>query len=95
MLEREWQSQVLDLAKMGGWSYYHTYDSRKSNPGWPDLTLWHPRRRLVIFRELKAETGKLRPGQKIVIDELTEAGADVGVWRPSDLPDVQRLLVGG
>jgi hypothetical protein len=56
-------------------------------PGWPDLTLVSPRRQLLLFAELKSETGKLRPEQEIVIEQLLRAGLTVYVWRPADLDD--------
>lgn len=37
--ERQLQATVIDLAKAYGWRYYHTYDSRRSPEGFPDLVL--------------------------------------------------------
>lgn len=39
----------------------------------------------VKFRELKSDTGRLSPEQKVWMVRLDAAGADVGVWRPADL----------
>lgn len=37
--EAQFQAQVLQLAKLCGWSAYHTFDSRRSHKGFPDLIL--------------------------------------------------------
>jgi hypothetical protein len=35
MTERTWQDQVVEAATLFGWAVYHTYDSRRSAPGFP------------------------------------------------------------
>lgn len=65
-----------------GIRWYHSYDSRRSIPGWPDLVLVGGR---VIFRELKSATGDLRPEQRDWRDLLHAAAADWAIWRPIDL----------
>ncbi|MGN8245254.1 VRR-NUC domain-containing protein [Cellulomonas soli] len=84
MTEAVLQSRVLEDARRLGWRGYHTHDSRRSQPGFPDLVLVHPDRG-VLFRELKTEKGRLRPEQRTWLDALTQAGQDAAVWRPSDL----------
>lgn len=81
MTESELQSHVRDLARQLGLRCYHTADSRRSDAGWPDLVIVGRR---LILRELKTETGRLRPEQEAWIADLEQAGADVAVWRPSD-----------
>lgn len=87
--ERAWQAMVLELATLYRWGHYHTFDSRRSQPGFPDLVLWRDR---VIFAELKAADGTLTPLQKRVLEGLRAAGAAVFVWRPADLERVKREL---
>lgn len=87
MAEAVLQDRVLDEAHLLGWRWYHTHDSRRSPAGFPDLVLWHPTRQLVKFRELKRQRENLRRDQARVLAELAASGADVGVWRPSDLLD--------
>ena len=60
--EKEFQGQVLDLAKLLGWLCYHTHNSRRSAPGFSDLVLARPP--VVRFVELKTDTGRLRPEQR-------------------------------
>lgn len=90
--EKDFMGQVIDLARMTGWRVYHTYDSRRSEAGFPDLVLVHPRRERVIFAELKSATGQLSVPQKAWLAALDEAGADVRVWRPDDLDLVTAIL---
>lgn len=89
MLEREWQTRVVELARMMGWAHYHTHDSRRSIKGFPDLVLVRDR---VVYAELKAQKGRLSPEQKDWVQKLSGAGAEVYIWRPSDWDDVLETL---
>ncbi len=92
MTERELQDAVVELARYSGWMVYHTYDSRRSEPGFPDLVL--AKRRRLLFIELKSERGKVRPEQDAWLKTLTEAGATAFVWRPQQWADgtIERIL---
>lgn len=84
--EDEFQSAVLELAQHLGYQVrYHNPDSRRSQAGFPDLVLASSTRRRVLFRELKTDTGTVRPKQRVCLEILTLAGANAGVWRPKDL----------
>ncbi len=37
--EGDFQAGVVRLAELRGWLVYHTHDSRRSQPEFPDLTL--------------------------------------------------------
>ena len=81
--EASWQSTVIDLAELTGWWVYHNPDSRRSQPGFPDLVLIRAPR--VMFLELKRETGRLSTVQREVIGHLEACpGVEVHVARPSD-----------
>ena len=82
--EEELQTNTIHAAEQFGWSAYHTYDSRRSRAGFPDLVLWHPRQKRFLLRELKTEQGVLSADQKTTIRTMLAAGADVAVWRPRD-----------
>ena len=89
--EKEWQSTVLDLATLGGWRSYHTFDSRRSAAGFPDLVLVRPP--VVRFIELKAGTGKLRPKQRAWLDDLKDCeSVEAHLWRPSDWDRIEEML---
>lgn len=83
MTEAELLANVRALARQLGWKSYHTHDSRRSEPGFPDLVLARPGR--VLVRELKSERGYLTKPQLAWIGLLCSAGVDVGTWRPRDL----------
>lgn len=85
MSEEVLQQRVLALAVVLGWLPYHTHDSRRSHPGFPDLVLVSLRGHGVLWRELKRQTGRVSPAQESWLAALADAGQDVGVWRPADL----------
>lgn len=69
MTERQFQQQVLNLATFYGWRAYHTHDSRRSQPGFPDLVLI--RGPELIFAELKTAKGRVRTEQAEWITDLS------------------------
>lgn len=108
--EAAFQQQVLNLAAFYGWRSYHTHDSRRSQPGFPDLVL--VRGPELIFAELKTQTGRVRSEQAewiTALDEVSrgvayerdprvafpQATVDVYVWRPSDFDDLHARLARG
>ena len=89
--EKHFQAQVLALARLSGWLTYHTHDSRRSTAGFPDLVLVRPP--VVLFAELKSESGTLRPEQEAWLRKLARCeGVGARVWRPSDWPGIERTL---
>ena len=93
MTEAQFQQAVVDLARATGWFVYHTHDSRRSAPGFPDLTMVRGNR--LIFAELKTEKGFLTHAQEDWLGRLEATchrGLGVYVWRPSDWPDIETLL---
>jgi hypothetical protein len=100
MTEAELQRQVLQLARLCGWRTAHFRPARTAHgwrtavagdgAGFPDLVLC--RGRQLLFVELKADKGKLRPEQETWIRALREAGAEAYVWRPRDWPEIDRRL---
>lgn len=89
LTEKQWQKQVVELARTLGWTVYHTFDSRRSQPGFPDLVLVRDR---VIYVELKREQGKLTDAQAGWLDRLNRAGAETYCWRPHDWEDAGMTL---
>ena len=94
LAETPFQQRITDAATLFGWRWYHTYDSRHSVSGWLDLTLLHRARRLLWFREVKAEDGEVSDAQQEWIDDLVALGHDAAVWRPSDWPRILQQLCG-
>ena len=90
LTEKQWQQQVIDLARLYGWRYYHTFDSRRSAAGFPDLVLFRPGR--FLMAELKTDKGSLTAAQKEMIDDLLEAGVIVYVFRPENFDQICEVL---
>ena len=84
MLEGELQRQVIELAQLLGWLCYHTHDSRRSAPGFPDLVLVHEQTGALVFAELKSNSGRVTPEQDRWLTALGRRHI-AEVWRPRDL----------
>ena len=59
--------------------------------GFPDLVLMKPGR--LIFAELKSAKGKTTSSQEKWLKMARDAGAEAYCWRPSDIDDIERILV--
>lgn len=87
--EDTFKDAVLRQALAFGWRRFHPLPAmsrrgkfatfQQGETGYPDLTL--ARKGVVLFRELKSNTGRLSPEQEAWGEELGEAW---GVWRPTD-----------
>ena len=92
---------IKETARWYGWLVYHTYDSRHSEAGFPDLVMVNYHLGLVIFAEIKANAGRVSPEQQVwvtaleVVSSLAGSRVLVFVWRPSDWPDIERVLARG
>jgi hypothetical protein len=92
--EKELQAAVLKLAGYTGWLSYHTYDSRRSTPGFPDLIMVRWGRGLAV--ELKSSKGRATPEQLNWLALLSSTGWESYLWRPSDWIDgtIEAILRG-
>ena len=93
--ETQFQKAVIEYARARGWFVYHTYDSRRSAPGFPDLVM--ARKGEVVFAELKSQRGRLRPEQREWLEALaTETAENVShsvyIWRPDSWPELEQVL---
>ena len=88
--EKRFQDAVVQLAQILHFRVYHTYDSRRSTPGYPDLTLVREGR--LIFAELKSEKGKMSKAQKEWEYDLRQTCAEYYEWRPSDWEAIVEVL---
>ena len=94
--EKEFQAQVVSLARTLGWMTYHTFNSQRSNPGFPDLVMVRGER--VVFAELKSEKGRVSEAQKEwlaalnVLADVPGSPVKVWMWRPSDWDDIVQTL---
>jgi hypothetical protein len=97
--ERDFQTAVIQYARLQGWLVAHFHDSRRQvgerlvgdadAKGFPDLVLVRDR---LLIRELKSDRGRLSVAQMHWLAALKRAGVDAGVWRPADWREIQREL---
>ena len=91
MSERELQDNVIALARTLGW---RTYDSRRSDPGFPDLVM--VRGDVLIVAELKRQRRyRVSAAQDAWLAALDRV-ARAYLWQPSDWLDgtIERVLRG-
>lgn len=92
--ERQWQDTILEAARRLNWTCYHTFDSRRSAPGFPDLCCVRAGGPL-LFIEVKTERGTLTPAQRCWLGMLeTVPGVLAMVARPSDWEHIESILRG-
>ena len=88
--EKQFQATVIEYAKACGWKVYHTYDSRRSEAGFPDLVLvrnWE-----LAFVELKRDGQKTTQTQREWLDALARTGSKTAVWWPSMWDEIEEWL---
>lgn len=78
---------------------YHTYDSRRSKQGFPDLVMVHPRRGQIIFAELKIKGNYPSTEQRLWLAALDSAAYNnanmlVVLWTDHDWPEIVAALGG-
>ncbi len=88
--EKEFQARVVKLAKERGWRVYHTYDSRRSEAGFPDLILLRGPRQIAA--ELKVGRNKLTPEQQDWLCAFEDAAVETHLWTPACFDDIARTL---
>lgn len=90
--ENVFQADVIRLAKTFGWMVYHTFDSRRSEEGFPDLVMVRGKR--IVCAELKSAGGKTTAAQDAWLAAIRAAGPEVYLWRPADWSAIEAILVG-
>lgn len=104
--ERDFQRQVNNLLERYGYEWYHVHDSRRDRAGFLDSFAAGPRNAkapVIVIAELKRQSGRVRPQQQVWLTLLTQISGIVNkaarrevlivrLWRPSDLPEIERLL---
>lgn len=104
MTEAEFQTAVIELAQLCGWTVAHFRSVRTTRSdgstfyatpvaadgkGFPDLVLVRDR---VVFAELKGPRGVVETDQAEWHEVLAGAGADVRVWYPKDWDEIEATL---
>ena len=92
--EKAFTAAVVALAGAHGWEPYHTHDSRRSQPGFPDLVLVRPP--ALILAELKVGANAPTPDQDRWLALLGAVpGVRVRLWRPEGWPAIAAELAEG
>ncbi len=73
---------AVELCQTLGLDYYHPYNSERSVPGYPDLTITGPGG--TLWRELKSSRGRVYREQLRWIQRLRSGGGDACLWWPED-----------
>lgn len=89
----EFQQAVIDLARSNGFDLvYHTRDSRKSAPGFPDLVIGRTRDARCVVTELKVPPDTATPEQLAWLAFFKALGLPTFLWTPADWPEIERAL---
>jgi hypothetical protein len=92
--ESDFQRKVEKLARDHGWMLYHTFNSERSEPGYPDLHFVHTERGESFFVELKTANGRASQPQVKWLLALQKVGHTVYLWSPNDWDEIERVLRG-
>lgn len=100
MTHDEWQHAIVQLGQALGWRSMHTRRARgrygwttpTSEVGWPDLTLWNPRRGGSAAIEVKVKPDLPSDEQLEVLASLSSAGWLTAVAYPDDLEALKAML---
>tara|TARA_R110000822_G_scaffold173141_1_gene312745 strand:+ start:549 stop:893 length:345 start_codon:yes stop_codon:yes gene_type:complete len=111
MNEAEFEQVIVDTAHVFGWKVVGHRPMRTKHgwatgwkydgTGWPDLTLIHADRGILIAAELKTETGRLSTeqiewGQTLeTLETNTDSRLRYYVWRPKNWDAILALLSAG
>lgn len=88
LTEAEFTHWFLDACDLTGWTLrYHTYRSTRSQPGFPDWTIWRerggdPDTAKMMLVELKGWDTKVDPRQVRFVNATRRAGVPAYIWRP-------------
>ena len=89
--EQWFQDRVIQRARICGFEQiYHTFDSRHSPAGFPDLILLQDK--TLIVAELKDTGGQPSPEQYFWLLAFSRVTKHVYLWHPEDEDDIQRLF---
>jgi hypothetical protein len=91
-LEVPFMQQVLEFLRLCGFLAYHTKDSRKSAPGFPDIIALKGERQLVI--ETKRVGEEPDSEQERWLGAYADVGAEVYVFTPDDWAEIERVVKG-
>jgi hypothetical protein len=91
--EADFMEQLREEARLMGWLVYHTYNSQRSEAGFPDLALVRGAR--MLFIECKTMVGRVTDDQQHWVDAINavQGRIEARVFRPSDWDEIHRILL--
>jgi|TARA_R110002020_G_scaffold98571_11_gene234509 hypothetical protein len=98
MLERDIQESIRAAAKDFGWSslnggfFYHTWNSQKSEKGFPDIFMSNGSDLIVAEVKRNKPHGVLTPEQYNILNILSKHIALTFLWREDDLQEAYEVL---
>lgn len=111
MSEIEFEQKIVDTARVFGWRVVGHRPMRTKHgwatgwkydgTGWPDLTLVHADRGLMIAAELKTAKGRLSNDQiewgntLATLEANSRNHFEYHVWRPADWEQIVHVLSAG
>ncbi len=100
--EEQFQTQVIQLAKLHGWRIGHFRAARTAHgwrtpvaadgAGFSDLLLI--KGKLIFVAELKSQLGKVSPEQEAWLAAFAGAGVPAFTWRPNQWDSIVLILSG-
>jgi hypothetical protein len=101
MTEATFKNSVIEIATRYGWFVHHDLPAMnrrgvwathvQGNTGFPDLVLVN-KRGVLVFAELKTDTGRLSKEQNAWVERLDITGAFMQIWRPNQMPKIIKFL---
>lgn len=91
--EAAFDTTIVEFAEHRGWKLtYHTWNSQRSEAGFPDRVFIHRGWRRFLIVEIKDMIRQVTDEQAAWLDALHDCGIECGVWRPSDWEQIERVL---
>lgn len=88
--EQQFQQAIIDLARLSGFEHiYHTWDSRNSPAGFPDLIMLKGKR--MIIAEIKVGA-PLSAEQYFWLLAFLKITDEVYLWTPEDWEEIEQIL---
>lgn len=101
--EAELTGQILQYAKLRGWTTAHFRPARTKDgwrtavsgdgKGFPDLFMVRKRDKRAVAAELKVGKNKPTPEQLAWLDLMAACGIETYLWRETDRDEIERILL--
>ena len=88
--EADFQATLVEVAHARGWLVYHTWSSKHSAKGFPDLVMLREDREVIA--ELKRVGRKPDKDQQRWLDAFRAAGRETFLWTPDDWDEIHGVL---